>query len=134
MKDIRVRQAIQHAIDVSAINQGAYSGTAELSSGIVCPGLVGKRNQTGYSYDPAKAKALLDEAGVSGLSLTLRTLNNQERILASTIIQANLAAIGIAVEIMPLDSGPFWEMGQESKGDTWKKITILYDKESVKNK
>ncbi len=124
MKDIRVRQAIQHAVDVSAINQGAYSGTAELSSGIVCPGLVGKRNQTGYSYDPAKAKALLDEAGVSGLSLTLRTLNNQERILASTIIQANLAAIGIAVEIMPLDSGPFWEMGQESKGDTWKDMEI----------
>jgi peptide/nickel transport system substrate-binding protein len=124
LKDIRVRQAIQHAVDINAVNQGAYSGTAELSYGVVCPGLVGKRDKASYSYDPAKAKALLDEAGVSGLSLTLRTLNNSERILAAQIIQANLAAIGVTVKVLPLDSGPFWEMGQESKGDTWKDLEL----------
>lgn len=122
--DIRVRQAIQHAVDKNAIIQGAYSGTAEPSNGIICPGLIGHRSQSGYSYDPAKAKALLDAAGVSGLSLTLRTLNAQERVLAAQIIQANLAAVGITVEIIPLDSGPFWEMGQESKGDTWKDLEL----------
>ena len=71
-----------------------------------------------------EAKSLLDEAGVKNLSLTLRTLNNQERILASQIIQANLAAIGITAEILPQDSGPFWDMGQEKKGDTWKDLEI----------
>lgn len=124
LQDIRVRQAIQHAVDQPSIIQGAYSGTAEPSAGIVCPGLVGKRDKPGYSYDPAKAKALLDEAGVSGLTLTLRTLNASERLLAAQIIQANLGAIGITVEIIPLDSGPFWEMGQESKGDTWKDLEL----------
>lgn len=124
LKDPRVRQALQHAVDQSSIIQGAYSGTAEPSNGIVCPGLVGKRNESAYSYDPAKAKALLDEAGVSGLELTLRTLNAQERVLAAQIIQANLAAIGVKVTVLPLDSGPFWEMGQESKGDTWKDLEL----------
>jgi peptide/nickel transport system substrate-binding protein len=124
LQDIRVRQAIQHAVDKDSIIQGAYSGTAEPSFGVVCPGLIGRRLETGYSYDPAKAKALLDEAGVSGLNLTLRTLNAQERVLAAQIIQANLAAIGITVEIIPLDSGPFWEMGQESKGETWKDLEL----------
>lgn len=124
LQDIRVRQAIQHAVDKDSIIQGAYSGTAEPSFGVVCPGLVGRRLETAYSYDPAKAKALLDEAGVSGLSLTLRTLNAQERVLAAQIIQANLAAIGITVEVVPLDSGPFWELGQESKGETWKELEI----------
>ena len=124
LKDIKVRQAIQHAIDINAVNQGAYSGTAELSYGIICPGLIGKRNATNYTYDPVKARSLLDEAGVKNLSVTLRTLNNQERVLASQIIQANLGAIGINVEILPLDSGPFWEMGQESKGDTWQDMEI----------
>ena len=61
---------------------------------------------------------------MSGLELTLRTLNNQERVLSAQIIQANLAAIGIKTEIIPLDSGPFWEMGQESKGDTWKDLEL----------
>ena len=124
LKNPKVRQAIQHAVDQASIIQGAYSGTAEASYGIVCPGLVGKRDKAGYSYDPAKARALLDEAGASGLKLTLRTLNNQERILAAQIIQANLGAIGITVEVIPLDSGPFWEMGQESKGETWKDLEL----------
>lgn len=124
LQDIRIRQALQHAVDQDAVNQGAYSGTAELSNGIVCPGLVGHRSSRGYSYDPAKAKALLDEAGASGLTLTLRTLNAPERLLAAQIIQANLMAVGVTVEIIPLDSGPFWDMGQESKGDTWKDLEL----------
>jgi len=124
LQDIRVRKAIQHAVDVDTILQGAYSGTTAKSAGIICPGLVGKRDRAGYSYDPARAREMLAEAGVAGLELTLRTLNNQERMLAAQIIQANLAAVGITVKVLPLDSGPFWEMGQESKGDTWKDLEL----------
>ncbi|WP_193369700.1 ABC transporter substrate-binding protein [Pelagibius marinus] len=124
LQDIRVRQAIQHAVDVDTILQGAYSGTTAKSYGIICPGLIGQRDSAGYSYDPEKARALLAEAGVSGLELTLRTLNNQERMLTAQIIQANLAAVGITLNVLPLDSGPFWEMGQESKGETWKELEL----------
>lgn len=125
LKDKLVRQAIQHAVDVDSILAGAYSGTTAKSNGIVCPGLIGHRSATKfYSYDPAKAKALMDQSGVTGLTLSLRTLNNQERMLTAQIIQANLAVIGITVEILPLDSGPFWEMGSESAGDTWKDLQL----------
>ena len=124
LQDVKVRKAIQHAVDVESILQGAYSGITTKSNGIVCPGLLGQRSQTNYSYDPAKAKALLEEAGVSGLELTLRTLNQQERMLTAQIIQANLAAVGITVKVLPVDSGPFWEMGMESKGDTWQELEL----------
>ena len=125
LQDKIVRQAIQHAVDVESILQGAYSGTTKKSNGIICPGLIGQRDSTRYySYDPSRAQALMDQAGVSNLELTLRTLNNQERLLTAQIIQANLAVIGIDVTIMPLDSGPFWDMGQESKGDTWKDLQL----------
>lgn len=124
LQDIRLRKAIQHAVDVDSILQGAYSGTTAKSFGIVCPGLIGKRNKAGYSYDPAKARQMLSEAGVSNLELDLRTLNLQERMLASQIIQANLGAVGIKVNVIPVDSGPFWDMGQESKGDTWKDLQL----------
>jgi peptide/nickel transport system substrate-binding protein len=120
-----VRRAIQHAVDVDGIIAGAYSGTTAKSNGIVCPGLVGHRNYTKYyEYNPDKARSLLQEAGVSGLTLTLQTLNNQERMLTAQIVQANLAAVGINVDIIPLDSGPFWDAGQESKGDAWKDIQL----------
>ncbi|WP_349368499.1 ABC transporter substrate-binding protein [Salinarimonas sp.] len=125
LQDVRVRRAIQHAVDVESILIGAYSGTTTKSNGIICPGLLGQREATKfYDYDPDEARALLAEAGASGLSLTLRTLNTQERLLAAQIIQANLGAVGIAVTVLPLDSGPFWEMGQESKGDTWKDLEL----------
>lgn len=125
LQDKTVRRAIQHAIDVDSIIQGAYSGTTEKSNGIVCPGLVGHRDATKYyTYDPEKARQLLQEAGVSDLTLTLQTLNNQERMLTAQIIQANLAAVGITVEILPLDSGPFWDAGMEDKGDAWKDIQL----------
>ena len=61
---------------------------------------------------------------MSGLELTLRTLNKQERMLTAQIIQANLAAIGVTLKVLPQDSGPFWEMGQEKKGDTWKDLEL----------
>lgn len=124
LQDIRVRKAIQHAIDQDSIIQGAYAGVAEPSHGVVCPGLLGKRNASGYDYNPQKARDLLAEAGVSDLTVTLRTLNKQERVLAAQIIQANLQAVGVKLEILPMDGGPFWEMGQEAKGETWKDLEL----------
>jgi peptide/nickel transport system substrate-binding protein len=124
LKDPRVRKAIQHAVDVKSILQGAYNGVTHPSYGPVPPGLVGKRSETNYAYDPAKAKALLSEAGVSGLELSLRTMNAQDRMLAAQIVQANLLAVGIKLEIIPLEAGPFWDMGQESKGDVWKDLEL----------
>ena len=116
LADIRIRQGIQHAVDVDSILQAAYNGVSHPSFGPVPPGLIGKRNETKYSYDPAKAKALIDAAGASGLELSLRTKNDQGRMLAAQVIQANLAAVGVKLEIIPLESGPFWDMGQESEG------------------
>ena len=122
--DVRVRKAIQHAVDTDSILEAAYGGVAPKSYGIVPPGLIGKRNESKFSYDPAKARELLQAAGVSNLSLTLQTLNLQDRVTAAQIIQANLADVGITVEVIPLDSGPFWNLGQESKGEAWKDLQL----------
>ena len=124
LQDIRVRKAIQQAIDVDAVLQGAYGGAAERAYGIVPPGVLGKRDRSKYSYDPAKARALLAEAGVTGLELTLRALNTSEPMLTATIIQANLQAIGIKVSVLPQDFGSYWEMGHEDKSDLWKDLEL----------
>ena len=124
LSDIRVRKAIQHAVDADSILEAAYGGVAPRSYGIVPPGLIGKRNESKYSYDPAKASELLQAAGMTDLSLTLQTLNLQDRVTAAQIVQANLAEVGVTVEVVPLDSGPFWNLGQESKGDAWKDLQL----------
>ena len=124
LEDIRVRKAIQRAVDTDAILEAAYGGVAPRSHGIVPPGLIGKRNESKYSYNPQEASELLQAAGVSNLSLTLQTLNLLDRVTAAQIVQANLAEVGIQVEVIPLDSGPFWNLGQESKGGAWKDLQL----------
>jgi peptide/nickel transport system substrate-binding protein len=126
LKDIRVRKAIQRAIDVNSILEAAYGGTAPLAHGIVPPGVTGNRKQSKYSYSPDEARALLAEAGVSGLSLEFKTLNEAYRVTAAQIVQANLADVGITCEIIPLDSGPFWNLGLESKGEDWKSLQLWW--------
>ena len=82
--------------------------------------------QSKYSYNPDEARALLKEAGVSDLSLEFKTLNEAYRVTAAQIVQANLADVGIKVDIIPLDSGPFWNLGLESKGDEWKTLQLWW--------
>jgi peptide/nickel transport system substrate-binding protein len=124
LKDIKVRKAIQRAIDVDSILQGAYAGVSPKAFGCIPIGILGHREAAKYSYNPEEAKALLKEAGVSGLKLEFITLNQTERIAACQIIQANLADVGIEITIKPVDSGPFWNLGLESKGDDWKNLQL----------
>jgi peptide/nickel transport system substrate-binding protein len=124
LKDALVRKAIQRAVDVDSILQAAYGGVAPKAFGVVTPGCIGYREQAGYGYNPEEAKALLSEAGVSGLELDIKMENLQERLAAAQIIQANLGDVGIKVNLVPLDSGPFWDLGLESKGDAWKTLEL----------
>ena len=124
LQDIRVRKAIQRAVDPSVILQAAYGGLAPQSNGIVPPGLLGHRESKNFSFDPGEARRLLADAGVTDLSLTLQVLNQQTDVTSAQIIQQQLADVGIEVEVIPLDAGPFWNLGQESKGDAYKDLQL----------
>ena len=131
LADLRVRQAIQKAVDVDAVLEAAYFGVAERSTGIIAPGLPGHRDITPPPRDLEGARALLEEAGVEDLALTLDILNKTERTAAAQVIQANLAELGIAVEIRPHDSGTFWTLGDENAGDAWKDIQLVISRFSM---
>jgi peptide/nickel transport system substrate-binding protein len=131
LADIRVRQAIQKAVDVDAVLEAAYFGVAARSTGIIAPGLPGHREITSPARDLEGAQALLEAAGVADLALTLDILNKTERTSAAQVIQANLAEVGITVEIRPHDSGTFWTLGDESAGDAWKDIQLVISRFSM---
>jgi len=132
LDDVKVRRALQHGIDVKQVLDAAYYGVAEAATGIVAPGLVGHRDKTLYSYDPAKATALLKEAGYDGgLEVTLDILNKTERLNAAQAIQASLADIGVKVTIQQHDSGTFWSLGDEKSGDSWKKLQLILSRFSM---
>ena len=67
-----------------------------------------------------KAQALLEEAGVSDLTIELAAINDKTSQLTCQIVQALLGAIGVTVEIKTVDDGVYWTLGDKSSGETWK--------------
>jgi peptide/nickel transport system substrate-binding protein len=125
LQDKRVREAICYAVDVDAILQAAYGGNAPRSYGLIPPGLIGSRTSSKYmTRDVEKAKALVAEAGAEGLELDIKIINTSYQISAASVIQANLAEIGINLEVIPLESGVWWDLGLESRGDAWKDLQL----------
>ena len=101
--------------DVNLVLQGAYFGVPTQSNGLVAPGLLGHRETTPPTRDLEGAQALMAEAGVTSLDLELELQNRAELVTAAQIIQANLAEIGVNVQINQLDSGSFWNVASEKK-------------------
>ncbi len=129
--DIRVRRAVQRAVDVDAVLEAAYFGVATRATGIIAPGLIGHRDKILGDPRPnlEEARRLLAEAGhADGFACTLDIEAKTERLLAAQVIQANLAQIGIRVQINQHDSGTFWSLGSEAEGDQWKKIQLILQK------
>ena len=70
--DVRVRQAINYAVDVDTIREALLAGTGRRLPNLFVPGGLGyDESLAPYPYDPDMARSLLQEAGVSGLSATL---------------------------------------------------------------
>jgi peptide/nickel transport system substrate-binding protein len=96
------RQAIQYAIDRKAINKAQYGGGAtEVETALppTHPYYEKALNST-YKYDPKKAKALLKKAGVAPGTKVSALVNVGPGFgAASEVIQANLKAVGLDMEI-----------------------------------
>lgn len=112
LQDIRVRQAIQLAVDVPAILAAKSNGRAVQATGIAAPGTLGARTTPPLARDLARAKALIAEAGAEGTVIRLDFVNtaSDRSNTAAQIIQANLAEIGLVVELNGQDEGTFWSI------------------------
>ncbi|KGF68438.1 ABC transporter substrate-binding protein [Hoeflea sp. BAL378] len=100
LDDIRVRQAITHAIDRQAIIDGALFGYGTPIGTHFAPHNPAYVDLTAQSaYDPEKSKALLAEAGVSDLTLSLKLPPPSYARRGGEIIAAQLREVGINTEI-----------------------------------
>ena len=113
LKDLRVRQAIAMAFDKPALVRTLFGeGNAVLGSGPYPETLMGfNREIKDLPHDLTKARQLLRDAGVpDGYTLTVFTRNgggvtNPNPALAAQMLQADLAKIGLKVNIRTLEWG-----------------------------
>ena len=102
--DVRVRQAVAYAIDRDAILQATTYGTGVLNQ-LAIPEQSGWYTEYHkYSYDPAKAQQLFDDAGFTGATLDfLATSDYPETVTTGQILADELKPYGIDVQIRTLD-------------------------------
>lgn len=102
IKDKRVRQAINYAIDKDAIVKNIYLGYTQVEQGqFLQPGVFGYNpNLKPYPYDPAKAKQLLSEAGYpNGIDLKLEAKVDRADIAqVGLFVQSQLKEVGVRAE------------------------------------
>ncbi|MCL3883392.1 ABC transporter substrate-binding protein [Marivita sp. GX14005] len=126
LEDQRVRRAIQLAVDRNAVVDASFLGGTQPSAGIVAPALPGAREANLYDRDLDQARALLEEAGYGGgFPLTIAIQQTAENLAAASVIQANLAEIGVQVQINQYESGTFWSLGVRSEGDQWQDLQLF---------
>jgi peptide/nickel transport system substrate-binding protein len=106
--DVRVRQALNYAVDVDAIRDALFGGYGQRLPNFFAPGGLGyDESLTPYSYDPDKAKSLLAEAGFpDGFDVSLDITVGERQDLADAIA-GQLGEIGVKVKIQTQENEAF---------------------------
>jgi peptide/nickel transport system substrate-binding protein len=132
-KDVRVRRAVAHAIDVESIVAKVLRGQGTPTGSFFSPLVDGHLPalEKRPPYDPAKARALLQEAGYpNGFGVTLDCVNVTYRTAVCQAIAAMLAQVGIRVTFQASPSAlffpkltqataSFFEFGWSPATDPW---------------
>jgi peptide/nickel transport system substrate-binding protein len=128
--DIRVRKAMQLAVNLKEIAQGYYKGTVDgTPAGLISPELKGyaypysewsQDLKDEYSYNPTKAKELLAEAGYpNGFKTNVVTANAGPRtdLQLLQVIKSYFADIGVDMDIQTMDQATLASFVSAGKHD-----------------
>jgi peptide/nickel transport system substrate-binding protein len=109
---LRIREAIAYAIDRQSIIRYLFSGRARLASALLTPDhWAGHPDLGQYPYAPERSRRILEGLGYNNknpLHIIYKTSSNPFRIRLATVIQSQLADVGIKVELRTYDWGTFY--------------------------
>ena len=119
LKNVKVRQALNYAIDYDSLIDAVQQGLATQMQGPIPDGIWGHdKSVLQYKLDLEKAKALLAEAGVTDLTLDLLYSDNKTWWETEALtIQSNLAEIGVKVNLKKLAYATSREMMEKGEFD-----------------
>ncbi|MFO7264706.1 MAG: glutathione ABC transporter substrate-binding protein [Bacillota bacterium] len=111
--DVRVRQAVNYAVDNKAINEFILGGVGRPLDAPIAPGVFGYQPIFQYEYNPQKARQLLAEAGYpNGFRTQLYSPSGRylKDIEVAEAVQAQLAEVGIIADIVTMEWGTYLQV------------------------
>lgn len=106
LKDIRIRKAIAHAVDVPALVKAASQGRARANPSVVpsTSRYYSEAHRKWLKFDPPEAMRLLKEAGYNGQVIKMQVNKNYPNMYDNAVImQDMLGKVGIKVELQLYD-------------------------------
>lgn len=118
----KLRQAMNYAIDRERMNNLVMEGLFTPATGVMPPSMPGfNKNLKGYTYNPEKAKQLMAEAGYpNGLKVTMQVNQSARNKAVAEAAQAQLAELGIDMEIKLVDWGVHLDMLDRGECDMYR--------------
>ncbi len=114
--DVNVRRAVAFALDREAITKAAKFGLATVNQTAIPQNSAYYYEYAPYRHDPNQARQLLDQAGVSDLTMDLMvTSEYPETVTSAQVIASQLGAIGVNVKIRTLDFAQW--LDEQGKGN-----------------
>lgn len=121
-KEVNVRQALNHAVNKQSIVDNLFLTYGAVLDSPAAPTIQGYKAAGSYDYDPEKAKLMLTEAGWTPgddgilqkdgvpMQFTINTANGEypKDIQVVEAVQADLAAVGCAIEIWQVEAAARW--------------------------
>ncbi|TQR07534.1 ABC transporter substrate-binding protein [Psychrobacillus soli] len=124
--NVKVRQAINYAIDKQSIVDAFFEGRAEIAKNPMPPSISGYNEDIpGYEYDPEKAKQLLAEAGLAdGFEMELWAMPVPRPYMpdgakVAEVIQKNLEDIGVKATIVSFEWATYLEKARNGEADAF---------------
>ncbi len=107
LQDPRVRQALRYLVDYDGMANSFLKGAAQVHQSFWASGFWASYDENPYSFDPAKAKALLAAAGYpNGFSVDLDAPNSTPFTTVAQSLQSTMAQGGIKVNIISSEQKP----------------------------
>jgi peptide/nickel transport system substrate-binding protein/oligopeptide transport system substrate-binding protein len=119
LADVRVRQALNYAVDRNTIIRNLIAGRGEPAAGVIPPSLPGaEKTRIGYQFDTTRARQLLREAGYpNGIDVELWTSTNPIYVRVAETLQAYLRLSGIRVKLVQRESAAAREAARKGGTD-----------------
>ncbi|WP_245288148.1 ABC transporter substrate-binding protein [Bradyrhizobium sp. Ec3.3] len=118
LDNVKVREAIAHAINVDQIVQFVGAGVAVKGCSVVPNDYLGEDCTWSYKYDPEASKKLLAEAGFkNGFTLSAVVSSNSAQQPIMEVIQAQLAEAGINLQMQIVDHPTYHEQIRKDLSD-----------------
>jgi glutathione transport system substrate-binding protein len=126
--NVKVREAVNYAINKEALAKVAFSGYAIPAEGVLPQGVEFANKLGPWPYDPAKARALLKEAGYpNGFETTLWSAYNHttaQKVIG--FLQQQLAQVGIKVQVQALEAGQRVEKVESAQDPATAPVRMYY--------